>query len=336
LRHKPRSPGEPRESDTRTAYNTRPDIGAPRLVSSGSPHGLGQGVGMMDGRGSDRARRFAVLAAIAVLLVTSGGLVGPAAADPGREQGTAVSGERGKSPSDPDGMENGGADKPGGQGGTIGAQDGNNGSGNDIDCEDDNRGQGVPAHCEAKPDNTKCVPGQAKGHTNEHGHGKARAARTTCPTTTSESPESSEPSGSSGSPESSESSEPNSSSPTPASPGGTPRASDTDDTTTRSNAGPATTGGTTDTAEASLAGSSTGEVLGVEASRTSAGTSADAEVAGGYAATAPSVSTTPTTAVLANTGASRALVPLLLLGVVAVAAGAWLLTKRGGRVPQKV
>jgi len=88
------------------------------------------------------------------------------------------------------------------------------------------------------------------------------------------------------------------------------------------------------------AGSSTGEVLGVEASRTSAGTSAgtsaNAEVAGVYAATAPSVSPGPTTEVLANTGAGNALGLLLLLGVVTVAAGAWLLIKRGGRASQKV
>jgi len=49
---------------------------------------------------------------------------------------------------DPDGMDNGGVDQPGGNGGTIGSQDGNNGSGNDADCEDDNRGRGVPGHCE--------------------------------------------------------------------------------------------------------------------------------------------------------------------------------------------
>ena len=49
---------------------------------------------------------------------------------------------------DPDGMDNGGVDQPGGNGGTVGSQDGNNGSGNDADCEDDNRGRGVPGHCE--------------------------------------------------------------------------------------------------------------------------------------------------------------------------------------------
>jgi LPXTG-motif cell wall-anchored protein len=53
---------------------------------------------------------------------------------------------------DPDGMENGGVDQPGGQGGTVGQQDGNNGSGNDADCEDDNRGRGIPGHCKTKDD----------------------------------------------------------------------------------------------------------------------------------------------------------------------------------------
>ena len=50
--------------------------------------------------------------------------------------------------SDPDGMDNGGVDQPGGTGGVdTTSQDGNNGSGNDADCEDDNRGVGVPGHC---------------------------------------------------------------------------------------------------------------------------------------------------------------------------------------------
>jgi LPXTG-motif cell wall-anchored protein len=49
---------------------------------------------------------------------------------------------------DPDGMENGGVDQPGGTGGVdTTTQDGNNGSGNDVDCEDDNRGVGIPGHC---------------------------------------------------------------------------------------------------------------------------------------------------------------------------------------------
>jgi hypothetical protein len=48
---------------------------------------------------------------------------------------------QGHSQSDPDGMSNGGADKPGGTGGIDqDDQDGNNGCGNDDDFEDDNNG----------------------------------------------------------------------------------------------------------------------------------------------------------------------------------------------------
>ncbi|HEY0904480.1 MAG TPA: LPXTG cell wall anchor domain-containing protein [Marmoricola sp.] len=53
---------------------------------------------------------------------------------------------------DPDGLENGGVDQPGGQGGVdVTAQDGNNGTGNDSDCEDDNNGLGLPGHCTERP-----------------------------------------------------------------------------------------------------------------------------------------------------------------------------------------
>ncbi len=53
---------------------------------------------------------------------------------------------------DPDGMENGGIDQPGGNGGyDPKGWDGNNGTGNDPDCEDDNRGKGVPGHCKDRP-----------------------------------------------------------------------------------------------------------------------------------------------------------------------------------------
>jgi hypothetical protein len=54
---------------------------------------------------------------------------------------------RGASPSDPDGMSNGGADKPWGAAAANDDVDGNNGSGNDTDCEDDNNGVGTPGHC---------------------------------------------------------------------------------------------------------------------------------------------------------------------------------------------
>jgi len=47
---------------------------------------------------------------------------------------------QGRSHSDPDGMSNGGADKPGCTGGIDGDRDGNNGCGNDADREDDNNG----------------------------------------------------------------------------------------------------------------------------------------------------------------------------------------------------
>jgi len=51
------------------------------------------------------------------------------------------SGNQGKSESDPDGISNGGPDKPNGSGGDdLADQDGNNGCGNDDDFEDDNNG----------------------------------------------------------------------------------------------------------------------------------------------------------------------------------------------------
>jgi hypothetical protein len=65
----------------------------------------------------------------------------PAHASPGRaHQPNQQAGTRGKSPSDPDGMSNGGADKPGMTGGTDSYRDGNNGCGNDLDREDDDNG----------------------------------------------------------------------------------------------------------------------------------------------------------------------------------------------------
>ena len=57
---------------------------------------------------------------------------------------------QGRSLSDPDGMSNGGADKPGCTGGVDRTdQDGNNGCGNDADREDDNNGN--CGHGKAKP-----------------------------------------------------------------------------------------------------------------------------------------------------------------------------------------
>jgi LPXTG-motif cell wall-anchored protein len=92
---------------------------------------------------------------------TRGGTSGVSLPKPNRYQAQA----------DPDGMENGGVDQPGGTGGVnTSAQDGNNGSGNDIDCEDDNRGQGVPGHC--KPRRTACA--EEHGHGNGHARGRAK------------------------------------------------------------------------------------------------------------------------------------------------------------------
>jgi hypothetical protein len=54
---------------------------------------------------------------------------------------TATGHTQGRSHSDPDGMSNGGADKPGCTGGFDADRDGNNGCGNDADREDDNNGR---------------------------------------------------------------------------------------------------------------------------------------------------------------------------------------------------
>jgi hypothetical protein len=59
---------------------------------------------------------------------------------------TASGKTQGRSHSDPDGMSNGGADKPGCPGGFDADKDGNNGCGNDADREDDNNG-----NCGRKP-----------------------------------------------------------------------------------------------------------------------------------------------------------------------------------------
>jgi hypothetical protein len=53
---------------------------------------------------------------------------------------TATGQTQGRSHSDPDGMSNGGADKPGCTGGIDADRDGNNGCGNDADREDDDNG----------------------------------------------------------------------------------------------------------------------------------------------------------------------------------------------------
>lgn len=74
---------------------------------------------------------------------TTGGSSGVSNHPSGKDRDTESggSGTQGDSRSDPDGDENGGADKPGEDGGAnTGDQDGNNGSGNDTDFEDDNQG----------------------------------------------------------------------------------------------------------------------------------------------------------------------------------------------------
>ena len=94
--------------------------------------------------------------------------------------------------SDPDGMENGGVDQPGGSGGyPIDAegtkdQDGNNGTGNDEDCEDDNRGKGVPGHCkDSGTDETPDIGG-VEGEKCPHGDMNGEAEG--CVTETNECP----------------------------------------------------------------------------------------------------------------------------------------------------
>lgn len=62
----------------------------------------------------------------------------PSGKDKSEEPGGSTT--QGKSQSDPDGLANGGADKPGGSGGFDDDKDGNNGCGNDDDFEDDNNG----------------------------------------------------------------------------------------------------------------------------------------------------------------------------------------------------
>lgn len=75
----------------------------------------------------------------------------PAGADESGKQGKSKRSEptscfdasdktQGRSQSDPDGLENGGPDKPGCDGGIDDDRDGNNGCGNDADREDDNNG----------------------------------------------------------------------------------------------------------------------------------------------------------------------------------------------------
>jgi hypothetical protein len=82
---------------------------------------------------------------------------------------TATGQTQGRSHSDPDGMSNGGADKPGCPGGVDADRDGNNGCGNDTDREDDNNGW-----CGRKP----------HGAGNAADEGQAVASPSTTSTTT--------------------------------------------------------------------------------------------------------------------------------------------------------
>lgn len=80
------------------------------------------------------------LAGAAMLALSSFAPVPAHASQGSAHQPNQQAGTRGKSPSDPDGMSNGGADKPGMTGGTDSYRDGNNGCGNDPDREDDDNG----------------------------------------------------------------------------------------------------------------------------------------------------------------------------------------------------
>ena len=105
---------------------------------------------------------------------------------------------RGRSLSDPDGMSNGGADKPGCTGGVDADKDGNNGCGNDADREDDNNGNcgrqkgqrpavlaaGTLKTCSCPDDpEDSAVLGAAGGEVQAAGFLAAEAASTTTTTT---------------------------------------------------------------------------------------------------------------------------------------------------------
>ncbi|MCA1847162.1 MAG: hypothetical protein LC792_29010, partial [Actinobacteria bacterium] len=70
---------------------------------------------------------------------------------------------QGRSLSDPDGDSNGGADKPGCDGGFDADKDGNNGCGNDADREDDNNGNcGHQKPASVKPAKVKAAKVKAE------------------------------------------------------------------------------------------------------------------------------------------------------------------------------
>jgi hypothetical protein len=149
----------------------------------------------------------------ALLLVLSGLFVSAAGAKPGEPHKPAKqadttpndhpsgrdrtheagggTGTQGQSTSDPDGMSNGGADKPGGDGGFDADKDGNNGCGNDDDFEDDNNGNcgGRRAHGETTSRTTETT---TDGATTESTTTETTTERTTTDSTTTTTPETTE------------------------------------------------------------------------------------------------------------------------------------------------
>ena len=87
-----------------------------------------------------------MLLALGIVAAAPAGASNPHTGQPVAGACTPTERVQGNSSSDPDGMSNGGADKPGCPGGFDADKDGNNGCGNDADREDDNNG-----NCGKKP-----------------------------------------------------------------------------------------------------------------------------------------------------------------------------------------
>jgi hypothetical protein len=256
--------------------------------------------------------------------------------------------------SDPDGMENGGVDQPGGQGGVnTSTQDGNNGSGNDSDCEDDNRGKGVPGHCKA----THKGKGQGKvrtsqgvcqadvgsdrhgktkarhvsrGNGNGNGNGLGHSKHEDCPV--SSTPGSGAPDTETPAPGETTGTQTPGTTPAAGTPGTVVPGAEVPATETSGTVVPDTAPGTP------VAGHA--EVLGAQASAPEADTAAragtNAQVRG-VSADAAKSSSNPIKAavagVLPNTGAGKFLGLLLLIGLAALAFGAYTLAtqRKAGR-----
>ena len=138
--------------------------------------------------------RTAVLMTAAVIFL---GMIAPAAsAHSGRSKHGHRSGHegsgwtQGRSASDPDGMTNGGRDKPGFSGGFSADRDGNNGCGNDDDREDDNNGNCGPrrarvagAHQEKDDDDRRKVAGAHQKKDDDDDDGKVAGAQEQKPAT---------------------------------------------------------------------------------------------------------------------------------------------------------